>query len=34
VGRCGRVSIGGQITDLFTPTLLSAKRGLRDSDKK
>jgi len=34
VGRCGGVSIGGQRTDLFPLTLLSAKRGLRDSDKK
>jgi len=34
VGRCGGVSIGGQRTDLFPPTLLSAKRGLRNSDKK
>jgi len=33
VGRCGGVSIGGQRIDLFPPTLLSAKRGLRDSDK-
>jgi len=34
VGRCGGVSIGGQRTDLFPPTLLSAKRGLRKSNKE
>jgi len=34
VGGCGRVSIGRQRTDLFPPTLLSAKRGLRNSDKE
>jgi len=34
VGRCGGVSIGGQRTDLFPPTFLSAKRGLRESYKE